>query len=458
MRKTIILISLSLMMIVIFLFGVSTAAETTNLDPWLVNNNINWRQFEGESVSVLVLPHAYTLALKPFVPVFEELTGISVGYEMIGESELRRKRQIDLASKSGLYDVVAVGLTYMGEASLGGWLEDLYPLINDPLLTDPKWYNLNGIGKSFIQMLERDEGLLALPIGPSAPIFWYRKDLFDKYGIKVPDTYEELITMKEKLQKAIENDGLENTYAFTTRAMRGAGRNTWTTTACIRAYGGDVIDENYNCVLTSPEVAKAIGVYKDMITGYGSPPGSEAMGFYEMVDMFASGHLASMIAGVDHIVFINDSSKSKVADKWEAALIPRGPVARMTSPWAWSLAINSSSRVKKPAWLFMQWASSQSTMELLGTTISPSRLEVWDSEQFKALNRPGWIEAAKWSWSEGTLSIFRSGLPEFPEIGEIASVAYSDIFFGGSIEENLSEACKKINAVMSIGPTKQHMK
>ena len=251
---------------------------------------------------------------------------------------------------------------------------------------------------------------------------------------------------------------MENTYDFKTRAMRGAGRNTWTTTACNRDYGRDVIDENYNCVLTSPEVAKAIGVYKDMITGYGSPPGSEAMGFYEMVDMFASGHLASMIAGVDHIVFINDSSKSKVADKWEAALIPRGPVARMTSPWAWSLAINSSSRVKKPAWLFMQWASSQSTMELLGTTISPSRLEVWGSEQFKALNRPGWIEAAKWSWSEGTLSIFRSGLPEFPEIGEIASVAYSDIFFGGSIEENLSEACKKINAVMSIGPTKQHMK
>ena len=98
MRKIIILISLSLMMIVVFLFGVSTAAEMTNLDPWLVNNNIDWRQFEGQSISVLVLPHAYTLALKPYVPIFEELTGISVGYEMIGESELRRKRQIDLAS------------------------------------------------------------------------------------------------------------------------------------------------------------------------------------------------------------------------------------------------------------------------------------------------------------------------------------------------------------------------
>ena len=173
--------------------------------------------------------------------------------------------------------------------------------------------------------------------------------MFDKYGIKVPDKYEEVITMKEKLQKAMEEDGLKNIYAFTTRAQRGAGRNTWTTTAIIRAYGGDVLDENYNCVVDSSEAVEAIGVYKDMITGYGSPPGSEAMGFYEIVDMFASGHLASMIAGVDHIDFVNDTSKSKVADKWEAALIPRGPVARMTSPWAWSLAINSTSRVKKPA-------------------------------------------------------------------------------------------------------------
>ena len=282
--------------------------------------------------------------------------------------------------------------------------------------------------------------------------------MFDKYGIKVPDKYEEVITMKEKLQKAMEEDGLKNIYAFTTRAQRGAGRNTWTTTAIIRAYGGDVLDENYNCVVDSSEAVEAIGVYKDMITGYGSPPGSEAMGFYEIVDMFASGHLASMIAGVDHIVFINDPSKSKVVDKWEAALIPRGPVARMTSPWAWSLAINSSSKVIKPAWLFMQWASSQYTMELLGTTISPSRLEVWDSKQFKDLNRPGWIEAAKWSWSEGTLSRFRSGPPEFPEIGEIASVAYGEIFFGAPIKETLDKATKKIDEIMAIEPTKQYIK
>ena len=456
MRKIIILISLLLLMTVFFAFGESTA-EMVNLDPWL-KANINWKQFEGQSISVLVLPHAYTLALKPYVPIFEELTGINVGYEMIGEHEMRRKRQIDLAAKSGLYDVVAIGLHHMGEAAIGGWVEDLYPLINDTSLTDPKWYNINGIGKTFIEMLTRDGKLLALPIGPSAPIFWYRKDLFDKYGIKVPDTYEEVITMKKKLQEAMEKDGLKNIYAFTTRAKRGAGASTWTTTAIIRAYGGDVLDESYNCVLNSPEAEKAIGVYRDMITGYGSPPGSEAMGFYEIVDMFTAGHLASMIAGVDHIVFINDPSKSKVADKWEAALIPRGPVGRMTSPWAWSLAINSTSRVKKPAWLFMKWASSEVTMGLLGTTISPSRLKIWDSEQFKALNRPGWIEASKWSWSEGTLSRFRSGLPEFPEIGEIASVAYSEIFFGGPIKETLDKASEKINAVMAIGPTKQPMK
>ena len=81
------------------------------------------------------------------------------------------------------------------------------------------WKQFEGQGK-----------LLALPMGPSAPIFWYRKDLFDKYGIKVPNTYEEVITMKKKLQEAMEKDGLKDIYAFTTRAKRGVGKNTWTTT------------------------------------------------------------------------------------------------------------------------------------------------------------------------------------------------------------------------------------
>jgi multiple sugar transport system substrate-binding protein len=395
------------------------------------------------------------LRLKPYVPVFEQLIGINVGYEMIGESEMRRKRQIDLAAGSGLYDVVAIGLTYVGEAHTGNWLQDLWPLIKNPELTDPEWYKANDIGATFIQMLERDGKLLALPIGPSAPIFWYRKDLFDKYGIDVPDTYEDVIAMKEQLQKAMEDDGLENIYAFTTRAKRGAGRNTWTTTACIRAYGGRVFDENWNCAVNSAESVEAMSVYKNMITGYGSPPGSEAMGFYEIVDMFAAGQLASMIAGVDHIVFINDPDKSVVYDKWEADLIPRGPDGRFTSPWAWSLGINSASRKTEPAWLFLQWASSQPTMELLGTGISPSRMALWDSEPFRDLNRPGWIKAAKWSWEEGTLSRLRSGIPEFPEVGEILSVAYSDIFYGADIQSTLDKAVIDVNRVMEAGQTKK---
>jgi len=446
----------SLLVVCVLMLGVSAISSAADLSPWL-EAKTDWKQFDGESISVLALPHAYTLRLKPFIPIFEELTGIHVGYEMIGESEMRRKRQIDLAAGSGLYDVIAIGLTYVGEASAGGWLEDLLPLVEDTSLTDPEWYKYGDIGQTFKDMLTRDGKLLALPIGPSAPIFWYRKDLFDKYGIAVPDTYEEVIEMKKKLQKAMEDDGLKGVYAFTTRAKRGAGRNTWTTAACIRAYGGVLFDENWNAVFNSPEAVKAMEVYKAMITGPGSPPGSEAMGFYEIVDMFAAGQLASMIAGVDHIVFINDPEKSKVADTWEADLIPQGPAARMTSPWAWSLGINSSSRVKKAAWLFLQWASSEPTMKLLGTGISPSRMALWDSKPFQDLNRPGWIKASKWSWENGILSRFRSGIPEFPEVGETASVGFSEIFFGGPIQEILDESAEKVNKVMEKGPTRKQM-
>jgi len=314
-----------------------------DLSPWS-RSKIDWRQCEGASLSVLAAAHAGFPTLKPLLPSFEALTGIRVGYLMVEETDMRTQRRMDLSSRGGVYDVVSIGVTYLGEAHAGGWLEDLSSYMNDPSLTDPAWFNFEDIGPSFRDLLVKEKQLLAIPYSSASPVFWYRKDLFLKYGISVPDSFSEIIPMKEKLQAALERDGLTDIYAFATRAKIGAGRNTWIVIPCIRAHGGEMLDENFRAIFNAPEAVKALSVYRKMITGRGTPPESEAMGFYKMRELFRRGKLASLIVASDFFNDIDTPEKSPVWDKWDAEITPRGPVSRETSPWAWGWGINSASR------------------------------------------------------------------------------------------------------------------
>lgn len=448
-RHAVLLSGLMICLVLLTVLGsVSTAAPSgTSLQPFL-SAKIDWKQFKGTTLNVLALPHAYTLALEKYVPIFEELTGIKVNYEMLGEQEMRQKLMQDLASGSGLYDVVPVGVIHMEQLTRPGWLAPLDPFIQDTRITDNSWYRLEDIGEGLRDMLTLRGKLYAIPVGPSTPIFWYREDLFKKYGISVPDTWEEIIPMKQKLQAALDADGQKGVYAFTTRAKRGAGENDWITTAMIQGYGAQWLDENFEPAFNRPEAVKAIELYKQLITGYGCPPGSESLSFYEFVEMFAAGHLASMVTGVDHVVFINDPTRSKVADKWNASYIPRGPKGRFTSPWAWALAMSAKARNPKAAWLFMEWASSEPIMKMMGTSISPSRLALWESEPFKALDRPNYIKAAVWSYKEGKIERFRGGLPNYQEASERLSVALSEIFMGAPAQETLDKAAADLKKII----------
>ena len=69
--------------------------------------------------------------------------------------------------------------------------------------------------------------------------------------------------------------------------------------------------------------------------------------------------------------FYNAAEESDIWNKWEAAPLPAGLIARETSPWAWAFAINSKSTSKDAAWLFIQWATSEQTAALLSTGGSP---------------------------------------------------------------------------------------
>ena len=95
---------------------------------------------EGLTLHVAVVKHTFTDSLLPLIPVFEELTGITVLYDMLPQAEYWPKLGVDLSSGAGLIDVYMTGPELVWAYVPPGWAEPLDEYVDDPALTDKEWY------------------------------------------------------------------------------------------------------------------------------------------------------------------------------------------------------------------------------------------------------------------------------------------------------------------------------
>ena len=421
----------------------------TSLSHWQ-QADIDWRQHNGSHINVLADEQPAFMALKPYIPVFEKLTGISVGFHALEQSKMRHRRAIDLSKGLGLYDVIPMGVTFLGQAHANHYLEPLAGYLNNPQLTDLSWYKMDDISPNSLSLCQINGTLLSLPFDFSAPIYFYRKDLFDKFNISVPDTYEALLSTKVTLQQALDkHPDYNGMHAFASRTMPGAGLNTWTVLPIMRSYGAQIISGKVTATSNSHAANTAIRVYRDLVTGYGNPLNSRTLHFYQIRKLFKEGKLASAFIASHFYNEIDTEDESIIWDKWEAAPLPKGPHSRETSPWAWAFAINAQSKNKSAAWLFIQWATSAQTATLLSTGGSPPRMQIWQEQLFSLVNKPGFNNTMLWVFENATPSYIQSGITLFPEIGEVISHAYSQIFYGADIQNTLDDSNKKIDSLLN---------
>ena len=98
---------------------------------------------ESITIHVAALSHPYINALRPYVPLFTEMTGINVVYDILPVEEFWTKTAADLQGGTGFYDLVQNGSEFEWAYAEAGWTEDLNKFLNDPKLTDLAWYDVN---------------------------------------------------------------------------------------------------------------------------------------------------------------------------------------------------------------------------------------------------------------------------------------------------------------------------
>jgi sorbitol/mannitol transport system substrate-binding protein len=282
--------------------------------------------------------------------------GIDLEWVTMEENVLRQKVTTDIATKGGQYDVMTIGTYEVPIWAKQGWLVALDDLGPD--------YDIDDLLPAIRNGLSADGKLYAAPFYGESSMVMYRKDLFEKAGLTMPDapTWDFVADAARKI-----TDKNSETYGICLRGKAGWGENMAFLTATANSFGARWFDENWKPQFDQPEWKKTLQFYIDLMKDAG-PPGASSNGFNENLALFQSGKCGMWIDATVAASFVTNPKESKVADKVGFALAPdTGLGKRGNWLWAWALAIPAGSAKQEDAKKFIAWATSKSYLELVAS-------------------------------------------------------------------------------------------
>jgi len=365
-------------LIVIFLlvFAIFSISFATNISNEY-SSNIDWKQFAGQQIDVLFSIHPWQENLVPLVQQFEELTGIKVRVTKLPEQEYLTKVPADFTAGIFAFDVFMSQYYDAPKYAMEKWTQPLDEFMNNPKLTDASWYDWEDFfpgarAVATIGAPYKDR----IPITSEAQVLIYRKDILEKLGLKVPETFDELLETAKIIKEK------ENIAGIT---LRGGQDLWWPLYGFVRSFGGEYIDlGNFQSKINTSESKAGIDMYIKCL-GL-TPPGTTSTGWDEINAAILTGKAAMFLDSSVIYSRLEDPSVSQVAGKMGIAPFVKGPAGRIGHSHYWSISMNPKAENKEAAWLFIQWATSkQIQLQLALKGVLPPRSSVWEDENFRKI-------------------------------------------------------------------------
>jgi ABC-type glycerol-3-phosphate transport system substrate-binding protein len=429
-------------------------AQQANLGPYQ-QARINWRQAEGEQITVAVIPASYFENLITIAPEFEALSGVKVRFEKVPPGQIRQKAMLDLTSKTATYATHAADPMYYPLYVSNKWVEPLDRFVGDSALTDPAWFQYDDVLKAWRDANSVDGKLYGMPYDGEVTVQVYRKDLYDAKGLKPAQTLDEFVRNAQAV-----HDPNNRVWGMAVRGFAGAGQNMYIYPSIFRAFGGSWM-EGSKIRVNGGEAVKALDWYVDVQSKY-APAAVRNWNWPDIADAFSQGTLGVYIDAHSSAAVLNNPEKSKVIGKIGFARWPQGPAGkRVTSIWNWGFPINAalSDKAKRATWLFIAWAASAETQARTSWKFAGpakrsgvNRTSLWRSPDFVNLMRASgdnFVEAALQSLEQDTDVDWRPRVPQWPAIGDTMATAIQSALVGQKkSKEALDEAQARIDQIM----------
>ena len=366
--------------------------------------------FAGMEINVLseTIP-THTYESKTLTKAFEEITGIKVNHQLLGEGEVVQAVQTQMQTNRNLYDAYINDSDLIGTHSrlqlavnLSDWMAGEGSDVTNPMLDVDDF-----MGKSFTT--GPDGKLYQLPDQQFANLYWFRKDWFDRadlqakfkdmygYDLGVPvnwSAYEDIAEFFSVHVKEIDGVRVYGHMDYGKRApdlgwrmtdawlsMAGAGSTGLPNGRPIDEWGIRMEADSCNPAGASvtrgggtngPAAVYAIRKWDEWLRQY-APPGAADYDFYQSLPALSQGNVAQQIfwytAFTASMVASKSDGNNTVDDSgtplWRMAPSPHGPYWEegqklgYQDAGSWTLFKSTPVDRRKAAWLYAQFVVSK---------------------------------------------------------------------------------------------------
>ena len=403
----------------------------------------DWKKFKGEKIEVFLVKSPRGDLLTKYHKEFEDMTGITVGSEMIPEQQQRQKAVIEFNSGKPSFDVIAI--SYHVQKRLFGknkWMEDVRPLVADKSITDPN-LDFADFAKSGLAWATQPDGRIdSLPLNIDPWMLYYNKELFDAKGIAYPKSFAEIVDAAARL-----NDPAKGISGFVGRGLKNANVPVWS--SFLLGYGGGFVDDKGRLLTETREAIDGAKMYQTLLAKTG-PQGVAGFNWNESQSLFAQGKAAMWLDGIGFAQPLEDPTKSRIVGKVGYGVMPPGPKLQVSAMFGDGEGISSFSTKKGPSWLYLQWASNKKNQArmLEAAAGAPVRISAFaDAEAMAALQtRKAWVECML-----GSVKIALPGLPIIVPVTEFRDtfgIALTNMINGADPASELKKATAEFQPVL----------
>lgn len=319
-----------------------------------------YAEYAGETLIVNFPAHPHFNAVMKILPEFTKETGIEVEVDQLPYLKMRERQTLELAQEEGEYDLIAYVVFSKADYVYADQLENLAKYFMNPKLADPNYdsadlidgyvYNIGFAGGDKGYLEGATGSLFGIPYGSETSILGYRKDIFEKHGLEVPETYDEMLEIACKIPELEPGMG-----GLSSRAASGH-HASHAFLLHLAPLGGRVFDDAWNPIVNNEAGVQAAEALKQIVDC--GPTGAASFGFGEALGSFLNGDTAMFLDTTVVAGQIDDPSKSQVVGKVGWAMHPMG-VRRGSQTGGFGIGIPANAENKEAAFLLMQWLTSK---------------------------------------------------------------------------------------------------
>lgn len=321
--------------------------------------------FDGQSITVVINAGQLSnpLAQAAFEKLrvdFEEVSGASVEFVPLPENQMYDQVLLELSTNSGKFDMMHTGAGGAKDYGLSGFLTALPtpPDVDDFFEADLAQYTIG-------------ENLYGLPMIGDINILYWRTDLFELAGLDPatpPSTYDEfrefairLTTDKTGLHPGDDGFDANNIEVYGSAFKGVAGlASTWEWYNYLYAFGGDLMDADFNPTLDSPESIASLAWVVDNFREYQIYPRDiPVFDYTEFNTLWLQGKMAMAINWPFMYALSQDPEQSQVVGQVAVGVKPsQVTVGGNIGGWSWN--VFEMSKKQELAIAFAKWMSSPS--------------------------------------------------------------------------------------------------